>query len=157
MRRALLVLCLIGVGTLAAGATVADTDAAAGWGASLTSTATPANGTATPSGDGTATQTANGTANPATETDSPVGTCPQYRGAVLCDPTPPPTGTPALRTPISRTDDVETIRRGSDGGPDDWFGGVLPLLLWGAAVVVLAPAVLGGLLLVVPESGERDR
>lgn len=68
--------------------------------------------------------------------------CPQYRGAgTLCTSTATPTDPPAGgQDADGPTPDAEPA------SPDDWLAGLLPLLSWAAVLVVVAPAVLGGLL-----------
>lgn len=126
-RLAFLVACLFAVGLLVVGSAGGDRVHRPG---ALTTRPPPSE---TP----TATTPPNGT-------DTVVGTCPPYRGAALCEPTPPLTPTPTTETTATSPDD-ETAESPRDDDPDDWLSGLLPLLAWAGAVVVVAPLVLWGL------------
>lgn len=87
-----------------------------------------------------------------TRTRTP-GPCPSFRGPgpSLCTRTPTPPTSPSPDDDGTTTAVLDEVVKpsgepGSDWGLDDWLGGLAPLLAWGAAVVVVAPAVLGGLL-----------
>lgn len=102
--------------------------------------------------------TINSTANGTTPTTARTATrtptlapCAQYRGggSSLCTGTPTPTDPPVdgdTDAPNPMDDEVTPPSQRSTGGPDGWLTGMVPLLGWVAAVVVVAPVVLGGLL-----------
>lgn len=101
-----------------------------------TFTTGPANRTPTDANESTA-------GTPATDTPTSYP-CPEYRGVgSLCTGTPTPASDPPTDGP---PDDSGPIDPGTDARTEPWLAGYLPLFAWLAAVVVLAPMVLGGLL-----------
>lgn len=87
-----------------------------------------------------------------TRTPTPLP-CPQYRGGAssLCTttPTPTPDDTSSGASP-------GTASSGDGGDLDDWLAGLAPLLSWVALVAILAPVVLGGLLVLLPGRAGDD-
>lgn len=93
----------------------------------------------------TASETAEGVPATSTPTDTPTpAPCPNFRGVgALCTGTPTPHEGDGVTS--GTTGDVGDVGSERDRGFLEWLGGMLPLVAWVAAVAVLAPLVLGGL------------
>lgn len=101
--------------------------------------------TTVPRGSTGATVTQTRTPRRLTRTPTP-DPCPNFRGAgALCTRTPTPHEDPGV-TPTVGHDYVEKAGPGRNPGVIEWIGGLLPMIVWVAALVVLTPLVLGGLI-----------